>query len=101
MKRFLRILKFRRRQNSEEISTRSWRASTSSAHSPRLFGPTADQTNQSGRTMILVSFVSFSSISHQPNENICHLANYDKLCNIEVDLTHLPLTPLRGSRGGN
>ncbi|KIM35041.1 hypothetical protein M413DRAFT_20826 [Hebeloma cylindrosporum] len=27
-------------------------------------------------------------------------ANYTRLCNIEADLSHLPLTPLRGSHGG-
>jgi len=34
----------------------------------------------------------------QPHDT--HLANYARLCNIEADLSHLPLTPLRGSQGG-
>jgi hypothetical protein len=47
---------------------------------------------------ILVGLAFSFIIMCQPYDT--HLANYAKLCNIEADLSHLPLTPLRGSQGG-
>lgn len=47
---------------------------------------------------ILVGLAFPSIIMCQPYG--AHLANYAKLGNIEADLSHLPLTPLRGSQGG-
>ena len=97
---FNRTRKFQKRWNSEDNSTRSWQERQTSAHSPLQSGPTEDQLlNPSGRTSILVGLAFFSIILCRSYENT-HLANYAKLCNIEADLSHLPLTPLRGSQGG-
>lgn len=97
---FNRTLKLQRQWNSEDNLTKSWQERPISAHSPRQSGPTADQLpNPSGRTSILVGFAFSSIVLCQPYEHT-HQASYAKLCNIEADLSHLPLTPLRGSQGG-